>query len=307
MKKIITVQNLRKVYKRETAVENVCFELLPGNIMGLLGTNGAGKTTTLKMITNLCPRDKGEIIIDGASLDSNPKLALSKIGASLDTPAFYPELTAKENMECFANLHQNIPHRQVAELLNYVGLSAQAEKKVRKFSLGMKQRLALARAMLGKPKLIILDEPANGLDPQGQIDLYRLISDMAKNQNTAFIVSSHQLHDMEKFCTDILILDKGKSILQGKTQQILSEPTKIVDCVLEDTEHAARLLSCLPGIHLTSQSGNRFTVILEYICLDEFIRKLIENNLNIGYLSVRKHSLQDLFLKLTGGKTSCVH
>ena len=113
------------------------------------------------------------------------------------------------------------------ELLDYVGLLAQAEKKVKNFSLGMKQRLALARAVLGEPKLIILDEPANGLDPQGQISLYRMICDMAQDKKITFILSSHLLHDMEEFCTDILILDKGKSILQGKTEEILSETTSV--------------------------------------------------------------------------------
>jgi len=235
MEKIISVQNLRKSYKKETAVENVCFELMPGNIMGLLGTNGAGKTTTLKMITNLCSKDKGEIVIDNVSLDSNPALALSKVGAALDTPSFYQELTARENIECFAQLYKNIPNGQVMELLDYVGLKNQADKKVKKFSLGMKQRLALARAMLGQPKLIILDEPANGLDPRGQIDLYRLICDMAKERKTTFIVSSHQLYDMEKFCTDILILDKGKSILQGKTKEILSHQTSLQELFLKLT------------------------------------------------------------------------
>ncbi len=216
MEKIISVKNLRKAYKKsnrfdsETAVQNVCFELAPGNIMGLLGTNGAGKTTTLKMITNLCSKDNGKIVIDNVSLDENPGLALSKVGAALDTPSFYQELTARENIECFAHLYDNIPNGQVLELLDYVGLGSQAEKKVKKFSLGMKQRLALARAMLGQPKLIILDEPANGLDPQGQINLYRLICEMAEERNTTFIVSSHQLHDMEKFCTDILIWIRAK-------------------------------------------------------------------------------------------------
>ncbi len=301
MEKIITVQNLRKAYKKETAVENVCFELMPGNIMGLMGTNGAGKTTTLKMITNLCSKDKGEIVIDHVSLDQNPGLALSKVGAALDTPSFYQELTAKENIECFAGLHENIPKGQVMELLDFVGLGTQAEKKVKKFSLGMKQRLALARAMLGQPKLIILDEPANGLDPQGQINLYRLICHMAKEKSTTFIVSSHQLHDMEKFCTDILILDKGKSILQGKTEEILSETTNIVDCILKEAEKAQIFFSHLQEISLISQKGNQFTVRLENICLDEFIKKLIANHLHICYLSVRKNSLQELFLKLTGG------
>ncbi|MDE7446885.1 MAG: ABC transporter ATP-binding protein [Lachnospiraceae bacterium] len=301
MEKIITVQNLRKAYKKETAVENVSFELMPGNIMGLLGPNGAGKTTTLKMITNLCSKDKGKILIDDVSLDVDPGLALSKVGAALDTPSFYQELTARENIECFASLYKSIPDGQVMELLDYVGLSTQAEKKVKKFSLGMKQRLALARAMLGQPKLIILDEPANGLDPQGQIDLYRLICDMARDKKTTFIVSSHQLHDMEEFCTDILILNKGKSILQGKAEEILSETTNIVDCILEETGAFLNVLSQFHGISLTSHKGNRFTVKLENVCLDEFIKKLVANNLHIHYISVRRNSLQDLFLKLTGG------
>lgn len=307
METMISVQNLRKTYKKETAVESVCFALTPGSIMGLLGPNGAGKTTTLKMITNLCAKDSGKIVIDHVSLDENPGLALSKVGAALDTPSFYQELTARENITCFAHLYQNISDGQVTELLAYVGLAEQAEKKVKKFSLGMKQRLALARAMLGEPKLIILDEPANGLDPQGQITLYRMVSDMAKEKNTTFIVSSHQLHDMEKFCTDILILDKGKSILQGKTEDILSETTDIVDFVPEETEAAAEFLSRRSGIRLISRKGNQFTIRLEEVCLDEFIKTLVASHLHIRYLAMRKNSLQDLFLKLTGGFESCVH
>ena len=301
MEKVIEVNNLRKVFKKEVAVENVCFDLTPGSVMGLLGTNGAGKTTTLKMITNLCFKDRGEIVIDGVSLDNNPKMALSKVGAALDTPSFYEELSAKENIEYFACLHKDSSECQVMELLDYVGLSAQAEKKVRNFSLGMKQRLALARAMLGNPKLIILDEPANGLDPQGQISLYRMICDMAQDKKTTFIVSSHLLHDMEQFCTDILILDKGKSILQGRTEEILSQTTNIVDCVIEETEAFEKDLAYFKGVNLLSRKGNQFTVRLENGNLDGFIRKIVGSNLHICYLSMRKNSLQDLFFKLTGG------
>lgn len=307
MEKIIEVKHLRKVFKKDVAVENVCFDLTPGSIMGLLGTNGAGKTTTLKMITNLCSKDKGEILIDGVSLDGNPRMALSKVGAALDSPSFYEELTAKENIEYFAYLHKDSSSGQVMELLDYVGLSAQAEKKVKNFSLGMKQRLALARAMLGEPKLIILDEPANGLDPQGQISLYRMICDMAQDKKTTFIVSSHQLHDMEEFCTDILILDKGKSILQGKTDEILSETTNIVDCVFEDTEAFENTLPYFQGVSLVSRKGKQFTIRLECVSLDEFIKKIVEKNLYIRYLAMRKNSLQDLFFKLTGGLESCIH
>ena len=307
MEKIMEVENIRKVFKKEVAVENVCFDLTPGSIMGLLGTNGAGKTTTLKMITNLCSKDKGKIVINGVSLDANPGLALSKVGAALDSPSFYEELSAKENIEYFACLHKDSYNGQGMELLDYVGLLAQAEKKVKNFSLGMKQRLALARAMLGEPKLIILDEPANGLDPQGQISLYRMICDMAQDKKITFILSSHLLHDMEEFCTDILILDKGKSILQGKTEEILSETTNIVDCVLEETEVFENALPYFYGVSLTSRKGNQFTLKLENVNLDEFIKKIVESNLHISYLSMRKNSLQDLFFKLTGGLEQCIH
>ncbi|MBQ3513957.1 MAG: ABC transporter ATP-binding protein [Lachnospiraceae bacterium] len=210
-------------------------------------------------------------------------------------------------MEYFAGLHKDSTSRQVMGLLDYVGLIAQAEKKVKKFSLGMKQRLALARAMLGEPKLIILDEPANGLDPQGQISLYRMICDMAQDKKTTFIVSSHLLHDMEEFCTDILILDKGKSILQGKTEEILSETTNIVECVFEETEAFENILPYFQGVSLASRRGNQFTVKLETVNLDEFIKKMVESNLHICYLAMRKNSLQDLFFKLTGGLESCIH
>lgn len=155
--------------------------------------------------------------------------------------------------------------------------------------------------------MIILDEPANGLDPQGQMNLYHMICDMAKEKHTTFIVSSHQLHDMENFCTDILILDKGKSILQGKTEELLSETTNIVDCILEETKAAKSFLSGCQGISLVSQSENQFTIRLENICFDEFVKKLAASQLHIRYLSMRKHSLQDLFLKLTGGVEPCTH
>ena len=201
----------------DVVVDSVSFELEKGTIMGLLGPNGAGKTTTLKMITNLSSKDMGSIIINGVSLEKEPKQALSRVGAALDTPSFYNELTAKENLFYIQQMHKNFDKNQINELIDFVGLTGQEEKKVKNYSLGMKQRLGLARAMIGNPELIILDEPANGLDPQGMIQLYNLIRTLSKERKITFIVSSHLLHDMEELCTDVLILNNGKSVLQGKT------------------------------------------------------------------------------------------
>lgn len=301
MEKVITVKNLKKQYGKEIAVEDVNFELDKGNIMGLLGPNGAGKTTTLKMITNLCLKDEGKVVIGGVSMDDDAKNALSKVGAALDIPSFYNELTAEENLECFARLHRESSKKQVMELLDYVGLTGQEKKKVKNFSLGMKQRLALARAMLGEPKLIILDEPANGLDPQGMLWLYNMIHNMAKERKITFIVSSHLLHDMEGLCTDVLILNRGKSILQGKTTEILSEVTDMVDCIIEETQEFESMLLHVSGIKMIRKQENNYTVRLESISFDEFIKKIVERNMHIIYISLRRNTLQDLFLKMTGG------
>lgn len=301
MEKVIVVKNLKKQYGKEIAVEDVNFELDRGSIMGLLGPNGAGKTTTLKMITNLCLKDQGKVVIGGVSMDDNAKNALSKVGAALDIPSFYNELTAEENLECFANLHRESSKKQVMELLDYVGLTGQEKKKVKKFSLGMKQRLALARAMLGDPKLIILDEPANGLDPRGMLWLYNMIRNMAKERKITFIVSSHLLHDMEGLCTDVLILNRGKSILQGKTTEILSEVTDTVDCIIEETQEFESMLLHVSGIKMIRKQENNYTVRLESISFNEFIKKIVERNMYIISISLRRNTLQDLFLKLTGG------
>lgn len=301
MEKVIVVKNLKKQYGKEIAVEDVNFELDRGSIMGLLGPNGAGKTTTLKMITNLCLKDQGKVVIGGVSMDDNAKNALSKVGAALDIPSFYNELTAEENLECFANLHRESSKKQVMELLDYVGLTGQEKKKVKNFSLGMKQRLALARAMLGDPKLIILDEPANGLDPQGMLWLYNMIRNMAKERKITFIVSSHLLHDMEGLCTDVLILNRGKSILQGKTTEILSEVTDTVDCIIEETQEFESMLLHVSGIKMIRKQENNYTVRLESISFNEFIKKIVERNMHIISISLRRNTLQDLFLKLTGG------
>ncbi len=306
MEKVISVTNLRKQYKKEVAVENVSFELERGSIMGLLGPNGAGKTTTLKMITNLCFKDEGKVVIHGVSMDYNAKAALSKVGAALDTPSFYNELTAKENLECFAALHKASSEKQVMELLDLVGLKEVKEKKVKAFSLGMKQRLGLARAMLGEPELIILDEPANGLDPQGMVWLYRMIGRLARERKITFLVSSHLLHDMEALCTDVLILHKGKSILQGKTQDVLAEGADTVICTIQEVREFENMLLHLQGIRIVKKWDDCFTVRLEGMSLDAFIKKIVERNLHILSITKRQNTLQELFLKLTGGAEACV-
>lgn len=302
MEKIISVKNLRKKYKNDVVVDSVSFELEKGAIMGLLGPNGAGKTTTLKMITNLCSKNMGNVIINGVSLDKDPKKALSKVGAALDTPSFYNELTAKENLFYIQQMHEDIEQNQINELIDFVGLSGQEEKKVKNYSLGMRQRLGLARAMIGNPDLIILDEPANGLDPQGMIQLYNLIKTLSRERKITFIVSSHLLHDMEELCTDVLILNKGKSVLQGKTLELKSESTDLLEIEVEEVDKFEALLAILQGVTIESRNGKRYILNFHASNIDRILRSIVSQDIHIKYIAVKQYSLLDLFLKITGGR-----
>lgn len=297
----ISVNNLTKKYKEKSVVDALSFDIEQGSIMGLLGPNGAGKTTTLKMLTHLINKTAGEILINNLSLEAHPKQALQMVGASLDTPAFYNEFTALENLSYIAKLHENISTQKITQLLELVGLSAETTKKVRHYSLGMKQRLALARALIHEPKIVILDEPANGLDPQGMRKLYQLIRSLALEKQVTFIISSHQLSDMEELCTDVMILNKGKAILHGKTKELIQSTNDSIILSLEDSQKAFNWLHASPQIDLIDQHESDFHIQLKDICFDTFLKQLAASGLVIKRLSIKQKSLEDLFVELTEG------
>jgi ABC-2 type transport system ATP-binding protein len=223
------------------------------------------------------------------------------VGAALDTPAFYDEMTARDNLTYIARLYGDIQEERVDHLMEMVGLGQEQQKKVKAYSLGMRQRLALARALVSSPKLVILDEPANGLDPQGMINLYELIRTLSQAEKVTFIVSSHQLHDMENLCTDVLILHQGKSILQGKTIDLTAGDSGIVEMVLADPLAGRRLLEQMEGISFIRRQDRQLTVRLTGCTVDRLIRQIAESDNVINYFSMRKKSLEDRFLELTKG------
>lgn len=297
----ISVRNLAKTYKGNTVVNNLNFQLEKGRILGLLGPNGAGKTTTLKMLTNLIPRSSGSVLIDGISLDEHPKQALQLVGASLDTPAFYNEFTALENLNYIATLHENMSKEKVIELIELVGLSQETTKKVKHYSLGMKQRLALARALIHDPKLVILDEPANGLDPQGMHKLYQLIRSLATKQQVSFIISSHHLSDMEQLCTDVLIINKGKTIIHGKTTELMESSEQLIEVTFQDQNEGMEYLKTLTEIEIIHHTETNVLVKINDLSFDSFLRRLVENNLVIQSIYIKIKSLEELFIELTDG------
>ena len=213
---VLEVDNLTKVFKNRVAVDNVSFEIIKGEIFGLIGPNGAGKTTIIRMLTGLAEPTSGEIYIDGISLKKHFEKAIAKLGGIIETPELYSYMTGMENLKFFASLYPNITKEKIDEIVKLVGMEKRIYDKVRTYSLGMKQRIGIAQALLHDPKLLILDEPTNGLDPNGIKDMRKFLIGLARKKNISILVSSHILSEMEQLCDTVAIIDGGK-ILEVKT------------------------------------------------------------------------------------------
>jgi len=300
METIISVRGLHKKYKKKVVVENINLEVKAGEILGLLGPNGAGKTTTLRMITNLTPCDKGEVIIKGKSIRKYPREVILHVGATLEIPCFYNELSGRDNLLYSASMYSNILRNRIHELFNLVGLSGKEGQLVKFYSTGMRQRLGLARALIAEPELLILDEPANGLDPQGMMELYDLIKQLAFERKIAFIVSSHLLHDMEELCTDVLILNEGKSIVQGKTRELLRGKSETFCVTSSNIEKMKNVFSTTNGIEILRVSGKTVEIRRGYISINDLLKNLIDNDIEILDFHVKQIQLEDLFLEMVG-------
>lgn len=209
-KVILDVNNLSKKFKNFTAVDNISFQLHSGEILGFLGPNGAGKTTTIKMITGLVKSNSGSITINGYDINKDFEDAMSNVGAIVETPHLYENMTGYENIKFFSNLCKNATKEHIEECIKLSGLKNRLNDKVKNYSLGMKQRLGLTIALLNNPKLLILDEPTNGLDPIVIKVLREFLKDLAHNKNLSILVSSHILTEMELLCDKVLIITNGK-------------------------------------------------------------------------------------------------
>jgi len=220
---ILSASLLCKKFSNFTAVTDFDLSLKPGEIFGILGPNGAGKTTIIRMLLGLIKPSSGEVVINGFSLSGNFVNAIKNIGCLVETPFFYNYLSGRENLELLfkiSNPKLN-PHQDVEQTLKLVKLFDRADDTVKKYSQGMRQRLGIAAAILHKPKIVILDEPTNGLDPEGMIEIRKLILSMAKNQNISFLISSHLLSEIEQLCHRIAILNLGKTIAMGSVSQLI--------------------------------------------------------------------------------------
>ena len=246
MKKEIFLQfeQVSKQYNSFLAVDKLSFNVYKGDIFGFLGPNGAGKSTSIRMALSLIKPTSGEINLFGSDILNDREKTLSKVGALIEKPDFYSYLSAQKNLEILGEISavQGLKAK-IDEVLDLVGLTSRRNSKVKTFSQGMKQRLGIAQTLLHDPKLIILDEPANGLDPQGQVDMRELIVRINKERGITVIISSHILNEVEQICNRMVIINKGKSVVEGDVSELLTGSRMKVSYVTDDNEQTLALLS----------------------------------------------------------------
>ena len=299
METILTIKNLNKVYNKYVhAVKNLSLEIHKGNVYGILGPNGSGKSTTLGIVLNVVNKTSGEYSWFGGTMETHE--ALKKVGAIIERPNFYPYMTAKENLELVCKI-KNIDYSKVQEKLALVGLFDRQNSKFNTFSLGMKQRLAIASALLNDPEILILDEPTNGLDPQGihQIrDIIRLIA----SQGTTILLASHLLDEVEKVCSHVLILRKGEILYSGPVDEMTSNQSYF-ELQAEDLEGLKTVLHSHSSVEkIVEEDGKLLVYTKTPIEASELNKYLSKNNIYLSHLVKRKNSLESQFLELTKNK-----
>ncbi len=292
---ILSITNLNKRFGILQAVKNISLEIQKGNVYGILGPNGSGKSTTLGIILNVVNKTSGEYQWFGGTMPIHE--ALKRVGAIIERPNFYPYMTAKENLELVCKI-KGIPYTKIHEKLKLVGLLDRENSKFNTFSLGMKQRLAIASALLNDPDILILDEPTNGLDPQG-IHQIRDIIKLIASEGTTILLASHLLDEVEKVCTHVLVLQKGEVLYSGSVDGMsANEGFFELQSENQDTLHST--LELHPAVEkIVSENGKLLVYLKKPLEASELNRFLFEKNIVLNHLVKRKHSLEDQFLALT--------
>ena len=295
MKTILTLTNLTKHYGRVKAVDGLSFTIEKGNVYGILGPNGSGKSTTLGMVLNVINPTNGDFYwFDGNDTTHN---ALKKVGAIIEHPNFYPYMTAAQNLSLVCKI-KNVPISKVEEKLEIVGLLDRKDSKFSTYSLGMKQRLAIASALLNDPEILILDEPTNGLDPQGIHQIREIIKKIAVG-GTTILLASHLLDEVEKVCSHVVILRKGVKLYAGRVDA-MNASYGFFELKCDNNDNLKRYLESNPLFGKVKEEGNLITAYLESpLSAKELNVQLHSQGIVLTHLVQRKESLEEQFLELT--------
>jgi len=303
---VVQLHELTKRIGNRTIIDRISLEVAPGEVFGFLGPNGSGKTTTIRMMVGLMSLSGGDIFIGGHSVKTDFANAISLVGAIVENPEMYKFLTGYENLLHFARM-SGVPKSRIPEVVERVGLAGRIHDKVKTYSLGMRQRLGLAQAILHRPRLLVLDEPTNGLDPAGIRELRDYLRQLAREEGTAVFVSSHLLSEMELMCDRVAILQNGKLIDIRSLRQDdavvdgLMPNAATLEEVLFDVDQPVRALELLHGIGNGRPAKGGFIVDADRDTVAAINRKLVEAGIAVYGIRVKTKSLEDQFLEVTGG------
>jgi ABC-type multidrug transport system ATPase subunit len=297
MNYIVETSQLSKTFGREHAVSGIELRIAPGEIYGFLGPNGAGKSTTIRMLLGLMQPTSGSVKLFGEELKQNRLTLLKQIGALVETPSYYPHLTAYENLETSRKI-LGVSKKRIDDVLQMVRLYDVKDKKVKGFSLGMKQRLGIAATMLHEPQLLILDEPTNGLDPSGILEIRQLIKNLARNQGVTILISSHLLSEIDQLATTIGVLNRGKLLFQGAIETLREKAQSSILLNVEPLEAAVYFLKQMEYQPQLTENGIRLPY-LNNEQLAGLIKRLVEENFSVYRVEEEKQSLETIFLAMT--------
>lgn len=300
MKYIVETKRLTKKFGKETAIDHLEMKIPKGEIYGFLGPNGAGKTTTIRMLLGLMKPASGSVHLFGKDMRSNRIDILKNVGSLVENPSYYAHLTARENLEASRKI-LNVPKERIDEVLKLVRLQGAANKKVKGFSLGMKQRLGIAAAMLHQPELLILDEPTNGLDPSGIIEMRQLIQSLPKEYGMTVLISSHLLSEIDQIATRVGVVSRGKMIFQDSIETMRRFAQASIQVRVNDNEAAWRSLLAngqkadlmKEGIALQVEDDKQVAASIQY---------LVDQGFSIYRVQEEKRSLENIFLEMTKGE-----
>jgi ABC-2 type transport system ATP-binding protein len=300
MKPVLQIKNLRKDIGKKTIIDDLSLDVFAGEVFGFLGPNGAGKTTTIRMIVGLMGITSGEVLINGISIKKDFAKAIQHVGAIVENPEMYKFLTGHQNLLHYARMVKGVTKERINEVVELVGLEKRIHDKVKTYSLGMRQRLGLAQALLHKPSLLILDEPTNGLDPAGIREIRDYLRRLAKEEGLAVIVSSHLLSEMEMMCDRFAIIQHGRLVGIESVQELSKHSHKVLLNV-EPVEQAVRIIRVTYSDAEIQVTDQGIEVSIEYDEIPALNVALVSEGVKVYGIQMVAKSLEERFLEMTGG------
>ena len=306
MDAVLQIKNLSKSFGNRKVLDNITFNAYRGQVLGFVGPNGAGKTTTIKTVMGFIARDSGEILIDGLDVVKNYEKCMGMLGGIVENPQMYNSLSGRVNLEMYARLHDGVERGRIDEVVRLVGLENRINEPIHKYSLGMKQRLGLAQAILHRPSILIMDEPTNGLDPAGIRQMRDIFTYLARSENTAVIVSSHMLSELEHMCDRFVVINRGVIVAEDDKRPFIEKlgGVNAYRFTVDDPAGAADALIALGTECKIDVSDGYFDIECARKSLPDVNRFLSAKGFSVYEVQHITHSLEDAYLALLGGGNS---